>query len=63
MRFKAGHAWSLKGQCRFCRMTRQIFLAEGEPDYSSARSTLESVAAASGSTEVQALLQSLNSRF
>ena len=32
MRFKAGHAWSLKGQCRFCRMTMQIFIAEGEPD-------------------------------
>jgi hypothetical protein len=32
MRFRAGHAWSLKGQCRFCRMTTQIFVAEGEPD-------------------------------
>jgi hypothetical protein len=32
MRVQAGHAWSLKGQCRFCRMTRQIFIAEGEPD-------------------------------
>lgn len=38
-------------------------LTEGEPDYSSARSTLQSVADASGSVEVQALLQSLNSRF
>jgi hypothetical protein len=32
MRVQSGHAWSLKGQCRFCRMTRQIFIAEGEPD-------------------------------
>ena len=31
MRFKGGHAWSLKGQCRFCRMTAQTFMAEGEP--------------------------------
>jgi hypothetical protein len=29
---QGGHAWSLKGKCRFCGMTRAIFTAEGKPD-------------------------------
>lgn len=38
-------------------------LSEGEPDYTTAKTTLQSIADAGGSTEVQALLQSMNSRF
>ena len=38
-------------------------LSMGEPEYTTAKTTLQSIADASGSTEVQALLQSMNSRF
>jgi hypothetical protein len=32
IRVEGGHAWSLKGQCRFCGMTREAFKAQGRPD-------------------------------
>jgi hypothetical protein len=32
IRSEGGHAWTLKGKCRFCGMTRVNFRMQGRPD-------------------------------
>ena len=32
IRGEGGHAWTLKGKCRFCGMTRVLFKSENRPD-------------------------------
>ncbi len=32
VRGEGGHAWTLKGKCRFCGMTRVLFKSENRPD-------------------------------
>jgi hypothetical protein len=32
VRSEGGHAWTLKGKCRFCGMTRVSFRMQGRPD-------------------------------
>jgi hypothetical protein len=32
IRGEGGHAWTLKGKCRFCGMTRVLFKMQNRPD-------------------------------
>jgi hypothetical protein len=32
IRGEGGHAWTLKGKCRFCGMTRVLFEMQNPPD-------------------------------
>ena len=32
IRGEGGHAWTLKGKCRFCGMTRVLFKSENRPN-------------------------------
>ena len=32
IRGEGGHAWTLKGKCRFCGMTRVLFKLQNRPD-------------------------------
>jgi hypothetical protein len=32
IRIEGGHAWTLKGKCRFCGMTRVLFKMQNRPD-------------------------------
>jgi hypothetical protein len=47
IRIEGDHAWSLKGACRFCGMTRKAFKEQGRPDCQWSNKTTKAKAAKS----------------